>query len=218
MPGLMTSSLRKPTAVDGEATLWRPEDFTARAISPNGQLSASTDGTAAAIERDLSSAYNLGVADGRQEAQDAERIRLRSALRAADEALAAIHANEERWSGGLDENIAALAVAVARHIIDREITSDRELVAKLVRRALSEFPVDQPVRIRVNPNDLAVIELQGLTAVVREVGSPTREAQWTGDPRIEAGGCVVEGRDRIIDGRVDTALERTYRRLASLDA
>ena len=43
---------------------------------------------------------------------------------------------------------------------------------------------------------------------------PRRESHWIADHRISTGGCVVEGRDRIIDGRVDTALERAYRRLA----
>jgi flagellar biosynthesis/type III secretory pathway protein FliH len=31
---------------------------------------------------------------------------------------------------------------------------------------------------------------------------------------VERGGCVIEGRDRIVDGRVDTALERIYRGLS----
>jgi flagellar biosynthesis/type III secretory pathway protein FliH len=37
---------------------------------------------------------------------------------------------------------------------------------------------------------------------------------WVPDARIARGGCVVEGRERIVDGRVDSALERVYRRLA----
>ncbi len=40
-----------------------------------------------------------------------------------------------------------------------------------------------------------------------------KDVQWLPDPRIAAGGCLIEGRDRIVDGRVDTALERLYRRL-----
>jgi hypothetical protein len=29
---------------------------------------------------------------------------------------------------------------------------------------------------------------------------------------------MVEGRERVVDGRVDTALERAYRRMAQVDA
>jgi flagellar biosynthesis/type III secretory pathway protein FliH len=67
--------------------------------------------------------------------------------------------------------------------------------------------------VRVNPNDLAII--QATEEIVEPgTGEPARELHWTGDPRIASGGCVVEGRERIVDGRVDTALERAYRRIA----
>ena len=45
-----------------------------------------------------------------------------------------------------------------------------------------------------------------------------REARWLPDASIAPGGCVVEGRERIIDGRIDTALERVYRRLTYTNA
>ena len=32
------------------------------------------------------------------------------------------------------------------------------------------------------------------------------------------GGCLVEGRERIIDGRVDTSLERAYRSIGQVQA
>jgi len=41
----------------------------------------------------------------------------------------------------------------------------------------------------------------------------SRDARWIADARVAPGGCIVEGRERIVDGRVDTALERIYRRL-----
>ncbi|HVX42066.1 MAG TPA: hypothetical protein VHB25_21065, partial [Gemmatimonadaceae bacterium] len=45
-----------------------------------------------------------------------------------------------------------------------------------------------------------------------------RDASWLADARISRGGCLVEGRDRIVDGRGDAALERAYRRMAPIDA
>ena len=87
-----------------------------------------------------------------------------------------------------------------------------------MRRALTEFPIDQSVRIRVNPLDLSLLtvgtDAQDDTAPI----TGARDASWLADPRIARGGCLVEGRDRIVDGRVDTALERAYRRMAQVDA
>ena len=118
----------------------------------------------------------------------------------------------------LEENIAALAVVVARQIVAREVDLEKDLVSNLVRRALTEFPIDQSVRIRVNPLDLSL-----LTASARPPATPAdhgQRATRAGWPTRASsrGGCLIEGRDRIVDGRVDTALERAYRRMAQIDA
>jgi flagellar assembly protein FliH len=194
---------RQPPAT--RASLWSPSDLgPARAIEPVASSSAA----------DLTSeAYALGFEEGRREGELAEQARLRTTIRAAEEALEIIAANEARWSGAIEENISALAVAVARHIIDREVAADPLLLPALVRRALNEFPLDQSVRIRVNPGDLAIITSLSEQRPASAFDSPKRDAHWVADARIATGGCVAEGRDRIIDGRIDTALERVYRRL-----
>lgn len=168
----------------------------------------------ARYEKDMHDAYTLGFDEGRHEGEHAEQARLRTAIDATEEAIEALRAGEERWQGMIEENICALAVSVARHIIDREVADNPEILDKLVRRALGEFPIDHPVRVRLNPTDLQVIQSHGGQAALDALSNaPGREAHWIPDVRIAPGGCVVEGRDRIIDGRIDTALERVYRRL-----
>jgi flagellar biosynthesis/type III secretory pathway protein FliH len=174
---------------------------------------------AAAHGKEIADAYSHGFEEGRREGEHTEQARLRKSAQSVVDALDVIRSSEERWSGALEENIGALACAVARHIVDREIASDPELVSRLVKRAIAEFRIDQPVRVRVNPNDLSIIEAAARPdAAISEDGEPAstnaRDLHWIGDPRIASGGCVVEGRERIVDGRVDTALERAYRRVA----
>jgi flagellar assembly protein FliH len=168
-------------------------------------------------ERLVREAHARGVEEGRREGEQAEGNRLKNALRATEQALADLRENEERWLASIEENICALAVAIARQIIDHELHMEPAAVEKLVRRALGEFPVDQPVRIRLHPRDQAVIESrspqQRLPSTLEG-----RETQWIPDANLVQGGCVVEGRDRIIDGRIDTALERVYRRLTYASA
>lgn len=169
-------------------------------------------------EQRITDACTAAYERGRAEGALAESARLRSAVEAAEAALDSIRANEARWQESTSANIAALAVAVARHVVGRELATDAGTVAELVRRALAEFPIDQPMRVRVNPQDLSLLSLpspQGGDAIAI---APNRDVRWMADGRILAGGCVVEGRERIIDGRVDTALERLYRRLTDTDA
>lgn len=165
-----------------------------------------------AVERErlVQEAYERGVEDGRRIGEEAEAARLRSAVAAAERALDEVREGEQRWSGCIEENVCALSVAIARHIMDRELKTDQSVIVELVRRAIKDFPIDQPLRIRINPLDLVAINSLG--ADEPRLGGE-RELHWIGDGLIAPGGCVVEGRDRIVDGRVDTAIERLYRRL-----
>ena len=170
-----------------------------------------------AHQQALDDAFAQGFQAGRDAGGDAERERLETPLAAVTSLIEELREREAQWAERMEENLCALAVAVGRQLFDAELQAAPAHTATLVRRALTEFPMDQPVTIRVNPNDLASIT----AAVVVEgthaaVGRP--DAQWVPDPRVIPGGCVVEGRDRIVDGRVDTALERVYRRLTGTGA
>ncbi|MEO7965497.1 MAG: FliH/SctL family protein [Gemmatimonadaceae bacterium] len=163
------------------------------------------------LERALENAFERGYEEGRRAGELAEEERLRSAVSTANEAIASVHEESERWLGNIEANISALAIAVARQVIGQEIASDKSSLGDMVRQALSEFPLDQPLVVRVNPSDLRPITES--LAATDEPMTPRAEMQWLADARIASGGCLIEGRDRIVDGRVDTALERLYRRL-----
>ncbi len=165
-----------------------------------------------AIQRE---AYSRGYQDGQLAGVSSEAARLRAALSAIDDALVALQNEASAWLGNARENVCAIAVAVARQIVGRELLSNESTVTELVQRALAEVPVDQAVVVRLNPADLAV-----LTSLPdEENGVRSRpDVQWVSDARVAPGGCLLEGRDRIIDGRIDTALERLYRRLSGIDA
>jgi flagellar biosynthesis/type III secretory pathway protein FliH len=161
--------------------------------------------------------YARGMADGERIGRDAAQALLTGPLGVLGQATAHLHEVASLAPAILEENIAALAVIVARQIISREVTSEREIVVELVRRALTEFPIDQSVRIRVHPLDLSLMALKGTAPDAAPI-TGAYDARWLADPRITRGGCLVEGRDRIVDGRVDTALERAYRRMSQTDA
>jgi flagellar assembly protein FliH len=170
-------------------------------------------------ERRIEEAHRQGFDAGREEGEIMEQARLRGAVRAAEGALEELRLGEARWAGTIEENVCALAVIIARQVIGRELQLDVDSVLELVRNALAEFPIDQPMRIRVHPTDLSAISRQSadgdgpMAGVTRD-----RDARWIADAGIVPGGCVVEGRERIVDGRVDLALERVYRRLTYTNA
>jgi len=163
---------------------------------------------AALREQIQAEAYAAGIEAGRAEAEAAAQEALGSALQALWLATEEVRATEARWLMALEDNIAALVAASARHVIGREVARDDALVRGLAARAVAEYPQDHPLHVRVHPADLST--LKGAFEAAPRAG----ELRWTTDARIERGGVLIEGRDRIVDGRVDTALERIYRTLS----
>lgn len=212
------------------ATPWSLDEFVAHdvffAAMPAAESApAPAGGNAGAIEAEFEArlvaerarieadAYARGRADGERAARATIEQSLQAALSMLSEATQSVRMHETRWVSNIEENIAAIAVSVARHLVQREISADPSFVATLVNNALAQYPVDQEITIRVAPEDLATCR-----AVIDADTSGARTLRWIGDASIERGGCLTEGRERIIDGRVDTALERAYRTIAQIQA
>lgn len=156
-------------------------------------------------------AYSRGRADGERAARAGVDEEIASAMALLSEALNTVQLHESRWVSNAEENIAALAVMVARHIVQREVSADPSFVRDVVQMAMTQYPLDQEITIRINPEDLTACR-----ASIEDSGR--REIRWISDVSILRGGCLMEGRERIIDGRVDTALERAYRSLGGVQA
>ena len=219
----MTSSLKAtgrasvrqtPGAAVPSALAWSLTDLTASAAANAGSaaMAISAEERTALIEE----GYASGFADGQQKAIETAQARVTQSLAIINNAVNQVQLVASVAPSMLEENLAALAVIVARQIIAREVATTPEIITELVRRTLTEFPVDQALRIRVNPMDLSM--LVAANAPDKQPITGSRETSWFADPRIARGGCLVEGRDRIIDGRIDAALERAYHHMANIDA
>jgi flagellar assembly protein FliH len=174
---------------------------------------------ARARQAELDEAYLRGVSDGQAQGEQAERARLRGAMMAAESALEDVRTGEARWLANIEENIAAIAVGVAQQIVAREVSATHAIVLEMVTRAVQEFGLDQALSIRLNPGDLdSLHSVERTTSAETTAITKGRDVRWLSDARIEPGGCLVEGRERIVDGRVDTGLERLYRRLTNTHA
>jgi flagellar assembly protein FliH len=204
------------------AGVWAPSELsmsnssTTAAPSPAAQAAAAAL-TAAERASLIDEGYARGLADGEKKGLAASQARVTGALAVINDANAKLNEVLALAPGVVEENITALAIIVARQIVQHEVKTDSTVVADLVRRALTEFPIDQSVRIRVHPVDLSLLTMADPAAGMAPI-TGTRDANWMADARVTRGGCLVEGRDRIVDGRVDSALERAYRRMAQVDA
>jgi flagellar assembly protein FliH len=171
---------------------------------------ASPDAGVAPVLDPEQQAYNRGYEAGKADAmEEAARTVKRAAglLVSTAEALDAARLGVVRE---LEDSVYVLALAVARHLILREVSTDPSVVRDLVQRGLEAFPVGSRVEIHLHPEDLAALRSQ-----FELPGSDGRaaEIQWNPDPTVERGGCTLETPHRVVDGRVDLALRDLYHRM-----
>jgi flagellar biosynthesis/type III secretory pathway protein FliH len=212
----------QPAAGDVVTDSWSPQSLQAGAVRDGSATSGQefqperrSEARRAAEERqaELEETYQRGYDEGAAEVMQRDANLVRSALDAAETAASQVMAAERGWSETAQENLCALAVAIARHVIGRELKGDSHAVAALARQAVALFPAEEAVRVRVNPQDLSVLTLATSEDGGQIPVAPGRDVTWVADEEISSGGCVVEGRHRVIDGRVDHALERIYQKL-----
>ena len=179
----------------------------------HGSESATPEMLEATREREREEAYERGFNDGVDAGRAQARQELGPNLIASVRVVAEVEDFKDALMEQMQDNLTALSLAVARQLVEREVRAEPEVVANLVRNALSHFPLDQKLRIRMNPVDLSSISRE--RSENRTPVTAGREVRWLPDEGIARGGCVVEGPERIVDGRIDLALERIFRTVSN---
>lgn len=151
---------------------------------------------------------------GFEEGQAAARRNLeetyRQALERAARATAELAGLRRRLRQQAEEDLVRLAVAIARRILRRELSTDPQALLGLVKAALERIDAREVLRLRVHPEDARTIE-----SSFADLGVPER-IEVLADRRLERGALVVETERGELDGSVETQLAEIERGLADL--
>ena len=161
------------------------------------------------LEAAKAEAYEQGVSDGMAQASQ----EMREPLLVLERLVEHLEAKSDEARKSAEERVQILALAVARVLLEREIRAGPDEVTQLVRRAVSRFPSEEALCIRMNPEDLSAlaqpVEGEGLPPALGRGGA----LQWEADKELERGDVVIEAADRILDGRIIPCLERIWEEL-----
>ena len=119
--------------------------------------------------------------------------------------LQGIATDTEQFVRGLQDDLVELALSVAEKVIAREVQTDRQIVVNVVRAALAEIHDATELRIRVHPEDYALVEPRWQEMLPRSVA---QHSELLADDLIERGGCAVETRIGYVDGQLKTRLNQ----------
>jgi flagellar biosynthesis/type III secretory pathway protein FliH len=185
----------------GTADAWSPPPLSLQPVDVPVEADAPDE---------LAEAYERGRAKGIEEGVTCVRQELRPALVALGRVAEVLQAERANFAAVRERNLQAIALAVAGKLVQREVAADPDRVQELVGRALELLPLDTSLEVRLNPDDLALVQrLQdgdGTNGLVRAI-------QWVADPGLERGAFTLESPQRIVDGRFDVALRHLYDRL-----
>src|ERR1700722_12928731 len=136
--------------------LWTLPDFSrpigiAALPGPSGPIE---DAYARAYADGMREGYREGLRDGARDGSVEAEHRFGSACDAIEAAAQALRDANAALALEVAETLTVLAPAVARRIIQREVTADRTVVPDLIRRAVETMTADAPPTVRLHPDDV----------------------------------------------------------------
>jgi flagellar assembly protein FliH len=194
-----------PAAEGGAGGADQPEELCPQSGPAAGEGDAAHQ---AGFEAGFQAGFEAGLAEGRQAAA-AEAAEYLRRLRGLVESARLEHRRILREA---EQQLLILALAAAEKVLSRKLEEgDRRLMADFIAEALREAEETthspEAVVVRVNPQDFEFV--CQLTSAAGEAGCPRVIA----DPRVEAGGCVVETSAAVIDSTPTERLRQVARLL-----
>ena len=155
--------------------------------------------------------YSLGLQEGytaglqqAQEQIDQSRLHSSEMIKNAErQALDMIHSAERQ--------IIDIALCIARKILKREIEENPMTILPVVREALGKSRDGETIIIRVNPEDIDLLN-HAKRDLLQIVGGD-KQLSISADPAIRPGGCMIDTKSGTVDASIDTQFEAIKRAL-----
>lgn len=110
-----------------------------------------------------------------------------------------------------EEGVIELALAVAEKVVHKCLVEDRSLIVSMVKGALECVDVLEVIRIRVNPEDLEILQSHWREEQFGAIGT---DVELVPDASVQIGGCIIDTRKSIVDAQIEAKLaeiERAFR-------
>lgn len=180
----------RPSAAAPPPPPQAPPPVAPPAVAPMSAMERAT------IERD---AFGQGFAQGERAGAEAAAARSEAVLQRLKQTVGELQSLRAEMIHKTERQVVQLSIAMARRIVHREITLDRELLTAMARVALDRLGESANATIRLHPDDYAA------TAGSQEQG--TGVVRVVADPMVRRGGCMVHSEFGLIDVSADAQIQ-----------
>jgi flagellar assembly protein FliH len=166
--------------------------------TPSAPSEAPVRPTVSDLEALARQAHEEGFAAGQAQGLAEVREQNRARLARLDAICTQAARPLAELDAAVEQELAQLAVTIARRVIAHELATRPELVAQAVRQAAAALPAaERELRVHLHPDDLALL---------RELEATETHWQLVADPALPRGGCRLENGCSRLDASVETRL------------
>jgi flagellar assembly protein FliH len=191
-----------------------PAPWTTVLTPPQQAVRSAAEAASPAADRDLEGqireAREAGLREGRAEAEQCARSHIEEAEKRLARAAGELATYRARLRREAERDVVLLAIGIAQRILHRQVATDPEALHGLVKASLENLEAREIQRVRVHPDQAAVLE-----AGLLEIGVPQR-LEVIADSGIEPGGLIFETARGNFDASVGTQLDEIKRGFADL--
>jgi flagellar assembly protein FliH len=176
---------------------------------PHG-LDAEPGESEHAVQARLDTARQQGRAEGEAAGLARAGQRLDPVIANLSAAINELAQQRARLRADAEEDTVKLAIAIARRVLHRELSTDPEAILGLVKAAFGKLNARETHRLRVSPEDAAALEENRARLEL-----PPR-VEIARDPSLRRGSAVFETSRGELDASVDTQIAEIERGLADV--
>jgi flagellar assembly protein FliH len=164
----------------------------------------------AEIEQRIGTAHRQGLEEGLAAARKSLGGQVEAMQLKLARSMEEITGSRLRYRREAEQDVVALALAVARRILHRELTMAPEALLGLVKAALDKLEAREVHRVRVAPADAPAIQ-----QFFGQTGRPQR-VEVLADANLPPGAVLIESPHGLLDASVGTQLAEIERGFADL--
>jgi flagellar assembly protein FliH len=193
---------------------WRPAGGPARprtsdpgkALVPESRLSELQQESEARAR----ASYTQGHAAGEASAAQAAQQKLDPLLNSLNTIIAELASLRKRTRSEAEDDTMKLAIAIARRVLYRELSTDPDAILGLVKAAFSKLNARETHRLRLSPSDAATVQQHRARLQI----PPGLEL--ISDSALSPGSAIFETTRGDLDASVDTQLAEIDRGLTDV--
>lgn len=157
--------------------------------------------------------YQEGLKKGHEDAYRQFQEEGGARLARLDETLSALEGAKSEIFHANEQFLMEMVFRIARVVVLRELTTDKEYVLRLSKELLDRVGVRENISIRVNPEDVGTIGMlrEGLEKFLGGLKNVNIEPS----PAVKRGGCMIDTEWNALDASIETQLNGVYEALTA---